>query len=54
VHTISRRSPPAGMGTGDFITEVLDLDAVLDRSCEESLVDCFGRPGVQQRAVAMA
>jgi len=54
VHTISREDPPVGIGTRDFITEVLDLHASLDRDRMESLIDSSGRPARKQRAVAIA
>ena len=53
MHTISHEHPSVGVGTMDFITEVLDIHAVLDRDRKESLVDCSGQLAEEHGTVAI-
>lgn len=54
MRTISHVNPYVGMGTMDFITETLDIYAVLHRDRKESLVDYSDPLAKEQRAVVTA
>jgi hypothetical protein len=54
VSTISHEAPCAGMGTLNFITEIPEISAVLDKGRKESRIHCFGQRADEQHAVLRA
>lgn len=52
--TVSNEAPCAGPGTMNFVTEILDILAVLDKGHKESLIDCSGQRADEQHAVRRA
>ena len=52
--TISNKAPSTGMGTMNFVTEILDIFAMLDKDRGESLIGYSGQLAEEQHAALRA
>lgn len=50
VASVMPKNSPAGMGTKNFITEILDTYAALDKDRKQKLIDYSSRLAEEQRA----
>jgi len=54
VSTISNEAPSTGVGTMNFVTEILDIFAMLDKDRKESLIDYSGQLAEEQHEALRA